>query len=69
MTPLGAAAGTALAARIGAPDTFIWMGLLAIAVGVGGLFSPARARHPAGSAQPETAKAEAAAPKPRVARA
>ncbi len=72
MTPLGAAAGTALAARIGAPDTFIWMGLLVVVIGLGGIFSPARERRPAGSAlsktQPETPRTEAAA-KPQVARA
>jgi MFS family permease len=50
MTPLGAAAGTYLAARIGAPDTFIWMGLLALLIGIAGIFSSARERHPAGSA-------------------
>ncbi len=75
MAPLGAAAGTALAARIGAPNTFIWMGLLAALIGIGGLFSAARERQPAGSAihatrQP-TAKAEEGRPhieqKPQVA--
>jgi MFS family permease len=59
MTPVGAAAGTALAARIGAPDTFLWMGLLICAIGVAGLFSAARERRPNGSAlgaQPRTSK-------------
>jgi MFS family permease len=41
MTPLGAAAGTALAARIGAPGTFLCMGLLVCAIGLGGVFSRA----------------------------
>jgi MFS family permease len=71
MTPLGAAAGTALAARIGAPDTFIWMGLLAVAIGVGGMFSPARERRPAGSAiskiKTDTPKPETAEPTTQVA--
>jgi MFS family permease len=69
MTPLGAAAGTALAARIGAPATFIWMGLLVAVIGVGGIFSAARQRRPAGSAisgtQPNTPKTEEAASQPR----
>ncbi len=72
MTPLGAAAGTALAARIGAPDTFIWMGLLCCAIGVGGIFSHARERRPAGSAisqdRPETPKTPETLPEPQVAR-
>ncbi len=50
MAPLGAALGTALAASIGAPATFVWMGLLVVVIGLGSLFSPARQRHPAGSA-------------------
>jgi MFS family permease len=50
MAPLGAAAGTALAAHIGAPATFFWMGLLISVIGVAGFFSRARERHPAGSA-------------------
>lgn len=50
MTPLGAALGTALAARIGAPWTFFWMGLLMVGIGLAGVFSPARQRRPAGSA-------------------
>jgi hypothetical protein len=59
MTPVGAAAGTALAARIGAPDTFLWMGLLICVLGVCGIFSAARERRPDGStlgAQPHTPK-------------
>ncbi len=50
MTPIGAAAGTALAARIGAPATFVWIGLLVMLIGLAGIFSPARQRWPAGSA-------------------
>ncbi len=50
MTPLGAALGTALAGKIGAPWTFFWMGLLMVAIGLAGVFSPARQRRPAGSA-------------------
>lgn len=50
MTPLGAALGTALAGTIGAPWTFFWMGLLMVAIGLAGVFSPARQRRPAGSA-------------------
>jgi len=50
MTPLGAALGTALAARIGAPATFFWIGLLVVVIGLGSIFSPARQRRPAGSA-------------------
>ena len=50
MTPLGAALGTALAGKIGAPWTFFWMGLLMLAIGLAGIFSPARQRFPAGSA-------------------
>lgn len=71
-TPLGAALGTALAARIGAPATFVWMGLLVMAIGVVGLFTPARQRRPAGSviseAQPENA-APTEIPEPEVVRA
>ncbi len=70
MTPVGAAAGTLLAARIGAPDTFIWMGLLICAIGVGGCFSPARERRPAGSAigaQPNAARTKKRVTKPQVA--
>ncbi|HLW03783.1 MAG TPA: MFS transporter [Ktedonobacterales bacterium] len=59
MMPVGAAAGTALAARIGAPGTFLWMGLLICVIGVAGIFSAARERRPEGSAlgaQPHTPK-------------
>ena len=75
MTPVGAAAGTALAASIGAPDTFIWMGLLASLIGIGGIFSSARERRPAGSAigkaQPHPSKPKVTPPqteqKPQIA--
>jgi MFS family permease len=71
-TPLGAALGTALAARIGAPATFVWMGTLVMAIGIAGFFTSARQRRPAGSviseAQPESA-APAAIPEPEVVRA
>ena len=50
MTPLGAALGTVAAARFGAPFTFVWMGALMCLIGVGGFFSRARERRPAGSA-------------------
>ncbi len=50
MTPLGAAAGTALAARLGAPATFVGMGALICLIGLGGFFTHARERRPAGSA-------------------
>jgi MFS family permease len=50
MTPLGAALGTVLAANIGAPGTFICMGLLVCVIGAGGICSRARERRPAGSA-------------------
>jgi MFS family permease len=74
MTPLGAALGTALAARIGAPATFFWMGLLVVIVGLGSLFSPARQRWPAGAAfsasAPQAANhtGEASAPAETIAR-
>jgi MFS family permease len=58
-TPLGAALGTALAARIGAPQTFIWMGALVMLIGVVGLWTSARQRRPAGSALTVAAPAEA----------
>jgi MFS family permease len=48
-TPLGAALGTALAAHIGAPMTFVWMGILVMAIGAVGLFTSARQSRPAGS--------------------
>ncbi len=71
-TPLGAALGTALAARIGAPATFVWMGLLVILIGVAGIFTSARQSRPAGSVISE-AQRENAAPaevrQPEVARA
>lgn len=66
MTPLGAAAGTALAAHIGAPGTFIWIGLLASVIGIGGLFSPARERRPAGSASSAHTRAPKAEGRPQV---
>ena len=62
MTPLGAALGTALAARIGAPWTFFWMGLLMVVIGLAGIFSPARQRRPAGSALGAAPQGAAAAP-------
>ncbi len=62
MTPLGAAAGTALAARLGAPVTFVGMGALICLIGLGGFFTRARERRPAGSAidsaQPKVHTAE-----------
>lgn len=62
MTPLGAALGTALAARIGAPWTFFWMGLLMVVIGLAGIFSPARQRRPAGSALGAAPQGAAVAP-------
>jgi MFS family permease len=56
MTPLGAALGTALASKIGAPWTFFWMGLLMVLIGLAGVFSPARQRRPAGSALSATSQ-------------
>ncbi len=71
-TPLGAALGTALAARIGAPATFVWMGILVMLIGVVGLFTSARQRRPAGSVISETHPASSASleiPEPEVVRA
>jgi MFS family permease len=71
-TPLGAALGTALAARIGAPATFVWMGILVMAIGAAGILTSARQSHPAGSVisgpQRENA-APAEVRQPEVARA
>jgi|GEM_PF-323798 len=62
MTPLGAAVGTALAARFGAPATFLCMGLLVSVIGGGGFGSRARERQPAGSAISGAPPAGAAQP-------
>ncbi len=62
MTPLGAALGTVLAARFGAPVTFVCMGLLISLIGIVGFGSRARERHPAGSAISGAQPAELAPP-------